>query len=58
MIRGHSGSDLFVDRLVLCCRLLLACSVNSLIVIPLNVGYCTLHSIYLSLSDYVSLLRY
>ena len=55
--RSHGGFDLFVDRLVLRCRLLLTCSVNSLIIVPLDVGYCTLHSIYLSLSDYISLIR-
>ena len=44
MIRSSGGFDLVVDRLVLCCRLLLARNVNSLIIVPLDVGCCTLHS--------------
>ena len=59
MICSHGGFDLVVDRPVSCYRLLLllACSVNSLIIVPLDVGSCTLHSIYLSLSDCISLIR-
>ena len=45
VIRSHGGFELVVDRLVSCCRLLLICIVISLIVVPLDVGYCTLHSI-------------
>ena len=57
MIYIHGSFELVVDRLVLCYRLLLACSVISLIIVPLDVGCCTLHSIYLSLSDCVSLIQ-
>ena len=57
MIRSHGGFDLAVDGLLSCYRLLLICSVISLIIVPLDVGYCLLHSIYLSLSDCVSLIR-
>ena len=57
MIHSRSGFDLVVDRLISCSRLLLACSVNSLIGVLLNVGSCTLHSKHLSLSDGVSLMR-
>ena len=51
MICSFGGFDLVVHKLVSCCRLLLACNANSLIVIPLDVDSCTLHSNYLSLSD-------
>ena len=57
MIRSLGGFELVVDRLVLSCRLLLACNVNSLIINPLGVGCCRLHSIYLFCSDCVSLIR-
>ena len=39
-IHSHGGFDLVVDRLVSFCRLLLACSVNSLIVVPLDMASC------------------
>ena len=58
LIHSHGGLDWVVVRLVSCCRLLLACSVNSLIIVPLDVGCHTVHSNYLSLSDCVSLIRY
>ena len=48
VIHSHGGFELAVNRLVLYCRLLLTCSFISLIIVPLDVGYCTLHSIYLS----------
>ena len=51
MTRSHGGFDLVVDILASSCRLLLTCSVNSLIISPLDGGHCTLHSIYLFLSD-------
>ena len=35
LIRSHGGFELVVDRLVSCCRLLLICSVISLIIVPL-----------------------
>ena len=35
-------------RLVSYCRLLLICNVISLVIVPLDVGCCVLHSIYLS----------
>ena len=54
VICSHGGFELVVDKLVSCCSLLLTCSVISLIIVPLDVGYCTLHSIYLSLSDCIS----
>ena len=57
MIHSHGGFGLAVDKLISCYRFLLPCSVNSLIIVPLDVGYCLLHSIYLSLSDYISLIR-
>ena len=57
MIRSHGGFELVVDRLVSCCWLLLIFSVISLFIVPLDVGYCPLHSIYLSLSDCISLIR-
>ena len=56
MIYSHGGFELVVDRLVSCCRLLLICSVNSTIIVPLDVGYCLLHLIYLSLCDCISLI--
>ena len=40
MIRSHGGFELAVDRLVSCCRLLLTCSVNSLIIVHLDEGNC------------------
>ena len=57
MIRSRGGFELVVDRLASCCRFLLTCNVNSLIIVPLDVGHCTLHSICLSLSDCISLVR-
>ena len=57
MIHSCDGFDLVLDRLVSCCRLLLTSNVNSLIFVPLDVACCTLYSIYLSLSDCVSLIR-
>ena len=45
LIHSHGGFELVVDRLVSCYRLLLVCSVISLIIVPLDVGYCSLHSI-------------
>ena len=56
MIHSHGGFELVVDRLVLCCGFLLTCSVISLIIVPLDIGIYTLHSIYLSLSDCISLI--
>ena len=56
LIRSHGGFELAVDRLVLCCRLLLACNVIYLIIVPQDMGYYALHSIYLSLSDCISLI--
>ena len=44
MICNHGGFELVVDRLVSYCRLLLVCNVISLIIVPLDVGYCLLHS--------------
>ena len=55
MIHSHGGFDLVVDKPVPCCGFLLTCSVNSFIIVPLVEGYCILHSIYLSLSDCISL---
>ena len=55
LMRSHGGFDLVVDRLVSCCRLLLACNVDSLTVVPLDGGSGTLHLHCLSLSDCVSL---
>ena len=57
MIRVHGGFELLVGKLISCCGFLLTCSVISLIIVPLGMGYCILHSIYLSLSDCVSLIR-
>ena len=45
MICSHGGFELVVDRLVSCCKSLLICIVISLIIVPLDMGYCTLHSI-------------
>ena len=45
MIRSQGGFELAVDRLVLYYRLLLICSFISLIIVPLDVRYCPLHSI-------------
>ena len=44
MIHSHGSFDLVVDRLLLYCRLLSVCNVNSFIIVPLDVGSCTLHS--------------
>ena len=41
VMRSHGGFELTVDRLVSCCGLLLTCSINSLIVVPLDEGNCT-----------------
>ena len=57
LIHSHGGFELAVDRLVSCYGFSLTCGVNSLLIVPLDVDYCTLHSIYLSLSDYISLIR-
>ena len=57
LIRSHGGFELVVDKLVSCCWLLLICSVISLIIVPLDVGYCLFTFNYLSLSDCVSLIR-
>ena len=57
MIHSHGGLELVVDRLVSCFGLLLTCNVISLIIVPLDVGYCLLHSIHLSFRDYISLIR-
>ena len=57
MIRSHGGFELAVDRLVSCCWFLLICSVISLIVVPLDVDYCSLHYIGLSLRDCISVIR-
>ena len=57
MIRSHGDFEWVVDRFVLCYRLLLTWSANFLIIVPLDVGYCLLHLIYLSLSDCISPIR-
>ena len=40
LVHSHGGFELVMDRLVLCCELLLTCSVNSLIVVTLDEGNC------------------
>ena len=57
MMHSHGGFDLAKDRLVSCYGFLLTCSVDSLVIVSLDVGYCLLHLIYLSLSDCISLIR-
>lgn len=57
VIRSRGGFELIVDRLIPCCRFLLAFSVNSLLIVPLDVVCCTVHSLYLSLSDCIALIR-
>ena len=42
MIRSHGGFHLVVDIIVSYCAFLLTCSVNSLIIVPLDEGNCTL----------------
>ena len=55
--RIHGGFELVVGRLVACCWLLLICSVISLIIVPLDVFYCTFTFSQMSLSDSTSLIR-
>ena len=56
MICSHGDFDLLVDRLVSCYRLSLVYSVNSLIIVSLDICCCTLHLNHFSLNDYVSLI--
>ena len=57
MIPSRGGFELVLDRLVSLSWFLLMCSVNSLISVSLDVRICTVHLIYLSLSDCVSVIR-
>ena len=56
LIHSYGGFELVVDRLVSCHGFLLARRLNSLIIVPLDVEICTLHLIYLSFNDCVSLM--
>ena len=56
MIHSHGGFELVVDILVSCCWLLLICSVISLIIVALDVGYCIFTFNDLFLSDCISLI--